>query len=46
MAGVEKIKPVMVNLDFESIRRLITDFDNFRNDIYKIIDDNTFIRMN
>nr|XP_019537917.2 senecionine N-oxygenase-like [Aedes albopictus] len=41
-ADVEPIKPVMTRLHNESSQRFNDDLLNFRNDMFRIVDDNTF----
>lgn len=45
-ANITNIKPVMTKLHNESSERFLDDLVNFRKDIYKIIDDETFIQIN
>lgn len=44
-ADIEPIKPVMTKLHNESSKRFNDDLINFRNDIYKIIDDENYIHI-
>ena len=45
-AGITPIAPVIVKLREASAKRLMDDILNFRNDVYKVIDDDTFIKVN
>lgn len=44
-AGIENLKPVMTLLHNDSSQRFLDDLVNFRKDIYRIIDDETFIKI-
>lgn len=43
-AKLDFIAPVFTNLHNESSRRFLEDLVHFREDAYKIVDDNTFIQ--
>lgn len=45
-ANIEPIAPVIVKLREESAKRIAEDLINFRNDIYKIIDNENYIKVN
>lgn len=45
MADLKPIPPVMIKLHKESMRRLMEDFLNYRNDVYRIVDENNFVRL-
>lgn len=45
-ANIEPIAPVIVKLREESAKRITEDLINFRNDIYKIIDNENYIKVN
>uniref|UniRef100_A0A1B0B9Z9 Flavin-containing monooxygenase n=1 Tax=Glossina palpalis gambiensis TaxID=67801 RepID=A0A1B0B9Z9_9MUSC len=45
-ADIEDIKPVMTLLHNESSRRFMDDLLHFRDDIFRIVDDNHFIKIN
>lgn len=44
-AGIENLKPVMTKLHNDSSERFLDDLINFRKDIYRVIDDDTFIKI-
>lgn len=44
-AEIEPIKPVMTKLHNESSERFLDDLVNFRKDIFRIIDDETFVKV-
>lgn len=44
-AGLETIAPVIVKLRDESVQRLFHDLINFREDRYRIVDSETFIKV-
>ncbi|XP_055312743.1 uncharacterized protein LOC129574582 [Sitodiplosis mosellana] len=44
-AGIDNLKPVMTKLHNDSSERFLDDLVNFRKDIYRIIDDETFIKI-
>lgn len=44
-ADLKPIPPVMIKLHKESMRRLMEDFVNYRNDVYRIVDENNFVRL-
>lgn len=44
-AHIENLKPVMTNLHNESSQRFLDDLVNFRKDIFRIIDDETFVKL-
>lgn len=44
-AEIEPIKPVMPKLYNQSVMRLCEDMANFRNDVYRLIDDDTYELM-
>lgn len=44
-AGIENLKPVMTKLHNDSCLRFLEDLANFRKDVYRIIDDETFIKI-
>lgn len=44
-AEIEPIKPVMTRLHNESSERFLDDLVNFRKDIFRIIDDETFVKV-
>lgn len=44
-AQIEPIKPVMTRLHNESSERFLDDLVNFRKDIFRIIDDETFVKV-
>ncbi|KAJ6633701.1 Flavin-containing monooxygenase FMO GS-OX3 [Pseudolycoriella hygida] len=44
-AHIEKLKPVMSALHNESSQRFLDDLLNFRKDIFRIIDDETFVKL-
>lgn len=45
-AKTTPIPPVIVKLRDESVKRLYDDLINFRDDNYKILNDNTFVKVN
>ncbi|CAD7088006.1 unnamed protein product [Hermetia illucens] len=45
-AEIDNVKPVMVKLHNESSKRYLHDLVNFRKDIYRIIDDENFEKLN
>lgn len=45
MAGLEPIPPVMTELHNESSRRFNQDLLHFRDDVYKIVDDEHYIQV-
>lgn len=44
-ASIENLKPVMTKLHNDSSERFLDDLTNFRRDVYRIIDDETFIKI-
>lgn len=44
-AGIENLKPVITKLHNDSSERFLDDLINFRKDVYRIIDDETFIKI-
>lgn len=44
-AGIDNLKPVMTKLHNDSAERFLDDLVNFRKDVYRIIDDETFIKI-
>lgn len=44
-ASIENLKPVMTRLHNDSSERFLDDLTNFRRDVYRIIDDDTFIKI-
>lgn len=46
LADIDAIKPVMTKLHNESSERFLDDLTNFRKDRYRILDDETFIKIN
>lgn len=44
-ASIENLKPVMTKLHNDSSERFLHDLTNFRRDVYRIIDDETFIKI-
>lgn len=44
-AEIENLKPVMTKLHNDSSMRFLDDLINFRKDIYRVIDDETFIKI-
>lgn len=44
-AGIENLRPVMIKLHDDSMDNFLNDFINFRKDVYRIIDDETFIKI-
>lgn len=44
-AEIDNLKPVMTKLHNDSSERFLDDLVNFRKDIYRIIDDETFIKI-
>lgn len=44
-AGIEKLKPVITKLHNFSSLRFLDDLTNFRNDIFRIVDDETFVKI-
>lgn len=44
-AGIENLKPVITKLHNDSSLRFLDDLVNFRKDVYRIIDDETFIKV-
>lgn len=45
-AQIENVKPVMAKLHNESSQRFLDDLVNFRKDIFRIVDDETFVKLN
>ncbi|XP_065367668.1 senecionine N-oxygenase [Calliphora vicina] len=45
-AHIENIKPVMTALHNESSRRFLDDLLHFRDDVFRIVDDKEFIKLN
>lgn len=45
-AEIENLRPVITDIHNESSQRFLDDLVNFRKEVYKIIDDNTFIKVN
>jgi dimethylaniline monooxygenase (N-oxide forming) len=45
-ADIEPLKPVITKLHNESSQRFLDDLVNFRNDVFRIVDDQTFIKVN
>lgn len=45
MAETEPIAPVMIKLRDHSVKRLYEDLTNFRENRYKIVDDNTYVKV-
>ena len=43
-ANIEPLKPVVTKLHSQSSRRFLDDLTNFRKDIFRIIDDETFVK--
>lgn len=43
-AQIDNLKPVMTKLHNESSQRFLDDLVNFRKDIFRIIDDETFVK--
>lgn len=44
-AGISNIKPVITKLHNETCQRFLEDLTNFRKDIYRILDDETYIKI-
>uniref|UniRef100_A0A1B0D7G2 Flavin-containing monooxygenase n=1 Tax=Phlebotomus papatasi TaxID=29031 RepID=A0A1B0D7G2_PHLPP len=44
-AGLVPLKPVITKLHNESSQKFLDDLTNFRNDVYEIVDDETFIQV-
>lgn len=44
-AEIDNIKPVMTKLHEASAQRFLEDLTNFRKDVYRIVDDETFIKI-
>lgn len=44
-ANTEPIAPVIIKLRDHSVKRLYEDLNNFREDRYKIVDDNTYVKV-
>lgn len=44
-AEIEPLKPVITKLHSQSSRRFLDDLTNFRKDIFRILDDETFIKL-
>lgn len=44
-ANIVPIAPVIVKLREDSAKRITEDLINFRNDVYKIIDDENYIKV-
>lgn len=45
-AQIDNLKPVMTKLHNESSQRFLDDLVNFRTDIFRIVDDETFVKLN
>lgn len=45
-AQIDNLKPVMTKLHNESSQRFLDDLVNFRKDIFRIVDDETFVKLN
>lgn len=45
-ARLPRIPPVMTKLHNESSQRFLDDLVNYRNDVYRIIDDSTYVKVN
>lgn len=45
-ANTTPIAPVIVKLRDESVKRLYDDLQNFREDRYKIVDNESFVKVN
>ncbi|XP_037047361.1 senecionine N-oxygenase [Bradysia coprophila] len=45
-ARIDNLKPVMTKLHNESSQRFLDDLVNFRKDIFRIVDDETFVKLN
>lgn len=45
-AGIKNIPPVMGKLHDVSSGRFLDDLVNFRNDIFRLVDENTFVKIN
>lgn len=45
VADIENLKPVMTKLHNDSSQRFLDDLVNFRKDIYRIVDNDTFIKI-
>lgn len=44
-AGIEPLKPVITKLHNESSQRFLDDLTHFRQDVFRILDDETFIKV-
>lgn len=44
-AQIDNLKPVMTKLHNESSQRFLDDLVHFRKDIFRIIDDETFVKL-
>ncbi|CAO1415183.1 unnamed protein product [Diamesa tonsa] len=44
-ADIEALKPVITKLHNQSSRRFLDDLTNFRKDIFRILDDETFVKI-
>lgn len=44
-ADIENLKPVMTKLHNESSQRFLDDLVNFRKDIFRVIDNETFVKI-
>lgn len=45
-AAIENIKPVMTYLHNESSRRFLDDLLHFREDVFRIVDNESFVKIN
>lgn len=46
VAGIKRLPPVLTKLHNESSDRFLDDLTHYREDVYKIIDDEHFLQLN
>lgn len=45
IADIKSLPPVMAKIHIESTERFADDLINFREEVFKIVDDNTFVKI-